>query len=100
VPQSSLRSLISIKMELAEIKTRWNDVLDLLERENRVAWLAFFDARLVSLSNNELLKLSFIDAEKLSGAHNYAQVRKDSHRHALEAAIREIFGVSIVIITE
>jgi ribosomal protein L23 len=27
-------------------------------------------------------------------------VRKDSHRHALEAAIEEIFGVSIVIITE
>jgi hypothetical protein len=54
---------------------------------------------LVSLSNNEL-RLSFIDAEKLSGAHNYAQVRKDSHRHALEAAIREIFGVSIAIITE
>ena len=62
-------------MELAEIKTRWNDVLDLLEQENRVAWLAFFDARLVSLNNNEL-KLSFIDAEKLSGAHNYAHVRR------------------------
>ena len=50
-------------MELAEIKSRWNDVLDLLERENRVAWLAFFDARLVSFNNNQL-KLSFIDAEK------------------------------------
>lgn len=86
-------------MELAEIKSRWNDVLDLLERENRVAWLAFFDARLVSFNNNQL-KLSFIDAEKLSGAHNYDQVRKDSHRHALETAIEEIFGVSIVIITE
>lgn len=86
-------------MELAEIKSRWNDVLDLLERENRVAWLTFFDARLESLNESEL-KLSFIDAEKLGGAHNYAQVRKDSHRHALEAAIREIFGVSIVIITE
>lgn len=86
-------------MELAEIKSRWNEVLDHLERESRVAWLAFFDARLVSLKNNEL-KLSFIDAEKLSGAHNFAQVRKDSHRHCLEAAIEEIFGVSIVIITE
>ena len=64
-----------------------------------MAWLAFFDARLVSLNESEL-KLSFIDAEKLSGAHNYAQARKDSHRHALEAAIEEIFGVSIVIITE
>ena len=86
-------------MELAEIKSRWNDVLDLLERENRVAWLAFFDARLVSLNNNEL-KLSFIDAEKLSGAHNYDQLRKDSHRHAIYAAIEEVFGESIVIIAE
>ena len=86
-------------MELAEIKSRWNDVLDLLERENRVAWLAFFDARLVSLDNN-ILKLSFVDAEKLSGAHDYSYVRKDSHRAALAAAIKSIFGISVVIITE
>ena len=86
-------------MQLEDIKSRWNEVLDLLLEIDRVTWLSFFDARLVSLNNNEL-KLSFIDAEKLSGAHNYAQVRKESHRHALEAAIEEIFGVSIVIITE
>jgi hypothetical protein len=85
--------------DLAEIKSRWNDVLDILESQNRVAWLAFFDARLVSLDNN-ILKLSFVDAEKLSGAHNYAHVRKDSHRAALESAIKEIFSVSVVIITE
>ena len=85
--------------DLAEIKSRWNDVLDILESQNRVAWLAFFDARLVSLDNN-ILKLSFVDAEKLSGAHDYAHVRKDSHRAALESAIKEIFSVSVVIITE
>ena len=85
--------------DLAEIKSRWNDVLDLLESQNRIAWLAFFDARLVSLDNN-ILKLSFVDAEKLSGAHDYAHVRKDSHRAALESAIKEIFSVSVVIITE
>ncbi|MBM3656254.1 MAG: hypothetical protein FJW91_04805 [Actinobacteria bacterium] len=86
-------------MDLADIRSRWNEVLDLLERENRIAWLAFFDARLVSLNNNEL-RLSFIDAEKLSGAHDYAQARKDSHRHALESAIKQVYGVSIAIITE
>ena len=87
------------QLDLSALKSRWNEVLDLLERENRIAWLAFFDARLVSLDNNNL-KLSFVDAEKLSGAHDYAYVRKDSHRAALEAAIKSIFGISVVIITE
>ena len=86
-------------LDLSTIKGRWNEVLDLLERQNRVAWLAFFDARLVSFDNNQL-KLSFVDAEKLSGAHDYAHVRKDSHRAALEAAINEIFDISVAIITE
>ena len=86
-------------LDLQCFKDRWNEVLDLLERENRIAWLAFFDARLVSFDNNQL-KLSFVDAEKLSGAHDYAYVRKDSHRAALENAVKEIFGVSIAIITE
>ncbi len=89
----------NINLDLSTIKGRWNEVLDLLERQNRVAWLAFFDARLVSLDNNQL-KLSFVDAEKLSGAHDYAHVRKDSHRAALEAAINEIFDISVAIITE
>ena len=87
------------KLDLTLIKTRWNEVLDLLEAQNRVAWLAFFDARLVSFDNNTL-KLSFVDAEKLSGAHDFSHVRKDSHRAALESAIKEIFGISVAIITE
>ena len=86
-------------LDLQRLKDRWNEVLDVLEQENRIAWLAFFDARLVSFDNNQL-KLSFVDAEKLSGAHDYAYVRKDSHRAALESAVKEIFGVSIAIITE
>ena len=87
------------QLDLPMLKSRWNDVLDLLEHENRVAWLAFFDARLVSLDNNQL-RLSFVDAEKLSGAHDYSFARKDSHRAALERAIKEIFGISVAIITE
>jgi hypothetical protein len=86
-------------LDLQCLKDRWNEVLDALEQENRIAWLAFFDARLVSFDNNQL-KLSFVDAEKLSGAHDYSYVRKDSHRAALESAVKEIFGVSIAIITE
>ena len=87
------------QLDLMTLKCRWNEVLDLLERQNRIAWLAFFDARLVSFDNGQL-KLSFVDAEKLSGAHDYSYVRKDSHRAALEVAIKEIFGYSVVIITE
>jgi hypothetical protein len=86
-------------LDLQRIKERWNEVLDKLESENRVAWLAFFDARLVNFDNNQL-KLSFVDAEKLSGAHDYSYVRKDSHRAALEKAVKEIFGVTIAIIIE
>ena len=86
-------------LDLQCLKDCWNEVLDTLERENRIAWLAFFDARLVSFDNNQL-KLSFVDAEKLSGAHDYSYVRKDSHRAALESAVKEIFGVTIAIITE
>ena len=87
------------QLDLMTLKSRWNEVLDLLERQNRIAWLAFFDARLVSLDNGQL-RLSFVDAEKLSGAHDYSYVRQDSHRAALEVAIKEIFGYSVVIITE
>jgi hypothetical protein len=86
-------------LSLIEIKSRWNEVLDLVEQENRVAWLAFFDARLVSFDNNQL-KLSFVDAEKLSGMHDFTAVRMDSHREVLERACVEIFGEQIAIIAE
>ena len=90
---------MSNQLSLQEIKSRWNDVLDLLERENRVVWLAYFDARLVSFDNNHL-RLSFVDAEKLSGSHDYTHIRKDSHRESLERACNEIFGQQIAIIAE
>ena len=32
-------------MKLEEIKARWNDVLDEILRQDRILWLAFFDAR-------------------------------------------------------
>lgn len=87
------------ELNLQGIKARWNEVLDLVERENRVAWLAFFDARLVAFDKNQL-KLSFVDAEKLSGMHDFTAVRKDSHREVLERACAEIFGEQIAIIAQ
>ena len=51
-------------MELLELKSVWNDVLDELEATNRIAWLAFFDARLVSLEE-KVLTLDSIKPIKL-----------------------------------
>ncbi len=84
-------------MELAEIKSRWNDVLDLLERENRVAWLAFFDARLVSYENNQLT-LDFADSQKFANPHDFKKSRNPSHTQLLIDAIKTIFGISPTII--
>ena len=83
-------------MDLIELKSKWNDVLDLLERRDRVAWIAYFDARLVSLNEN-ILTLQFIDAEKLSGAHDYKATRNERIRGALETAIKEVTGYEIKI---
>jgi hypothetical protein len=86
-------------LELVELKSRWNDVLDLLEQRDRVAWLAYFDARLAQL-DGDILKLQFIDAEKLSGAHDYKATRSERIKSALEAAIQEITGESLKIIED
>jgi len=84
-------------MDLVELKSRWNDVLDLLERRDRVAWIAYFDARLASL-DEDVLTLQFIDAEKMSGAHDYKATRNDRIRGALESAIKEVTGNEIRVI--
>lgn len=83
-------------MELIELKSKWNDVLDLLERRDRVAWIAYFDARLVSLNEN-VLTLQFIDAEKLSGSHDYKATRNERIKGALEIAIKEVTRQEIKI---
>lgn len=88
-----------MEISLAQVKELWNSVLDDLERKNRVAWLAFFDARLVSIEGNEL-RLSFVDAEKFSGSHNYSAARKPEFIAALETSISAVIGVELVIITE
>ncbi len=83
-------------MYLIDLKSRWTEVLDLLEKENRVAWLAYFDGRLSGLSDG-ILTLDFRDAEKLAGGHDYTHVRKPEHRRALESAIKEVTGAAIVV---
>ncbi len=83
-------------MGIAELKSHWTEILDLLERRNRIAWLAYFDGRLSALTDG-VLTLDFRDAAKLAGDHDYTHVRKAEHRLALEAAIKEVTGVNIEV---
>ena len=53
-------------MNLSDLKSQWNQVLDEVERINRVAWLAYFDARLAKLEGGKLY-LDFSDPAILYG---------------------------------
>ena len=83
-------------LTVADLRSRWNEVLDQLERANRVAWMAFFDGRLESFDNGRLT-LDFSDPAKLSMGHDYREARLRMAPQ-LQGIIRDIFGVSVVII--
>ena len=87
---------MSTSLSLTEIKARWNDVLDLLESRDRVAWLVFFDARLVSY-DSETLQLDFSDPNKFSGAHDYGSAKREKFRPVLEEVLKDVFQISIQI---
>ncbi len=80
-------------MNLDELRARWSDILDELERQNRMAWLSFFDARLANLEG-EVLLLDFSDVRKFAGRHEYSQIRQ-SHINELQSAIKIIVGVDL-----
>lgn len=82
-------------MELVGIRQQWNQVLDLLESRDRIAWLVFFDARLASLENS-VLTLDFSDARKFASSHEYEAIRP-KHKESLAAAIKEVLSVDLVI---
>lgn len=84
-------------MDLAQLKNNWNAVLDDLLSVDRVAWLAYFDARLVSLENSQLT-LNFADSEKFSGDHNYKSIRKPEHTAKLMASIKKITGADLEVV--
>ena len=84
-------------MELAQIKEQWNLVLDLLLEKDRIAWLAFFDARLVSFENNELT-LDFSDSQKFANSHDFKKTRNSAHTQSLIGAIKSVLGISPTII--
>ena len=82
-------------MDLTEIRQKWNQVLDLLESRDRIAWLVFFDARLASLENG-VLTLDFSDARKFASSHEYEAIRP-KHKESLASAIKEVLSVDLVI---
>lgn len=81
--------------DLDSLRSRWNEVLDLLESRDRIAWLVFFDARLASFDNN-VLTLDFSDARKFASSHEYEAVRP-KHKESLASAIKEVFNLDIAI---
>ena len=83
-------------LTVADFRARWNEVLDQLERANRVAWMAFFDGRLESFDNGRLT-LDFSDPAKLSMGHDYREARLRMVPQ-LQSVIRDIFGISVVVL--
>jgi hypothetical protein len=82
-------------IDLDQLRSRWNEVLDLLESTDRIAWLVFFDARLASFENS-VLTLDFSDARKFASSHEYQAVRP-KHKEVLASAIKQVFSIEIAI---
>lgn len=82
-------------MDLDGLRQHWNQVLDLLESRDRIAWLVFFDARLAGFENN-VLTLDFSDARKFASSHEYEAIRP-KHKDALTSAIKEVLSINVSI---
>ena len=80
----------------AQVKERWNDVLDIVLESDRIVWLAFFDARIVSVENG-VITLNFSDPQKFSGDHNFSMARNPRHIALLQESIERVFGQSLEV---
>jgi hypothetical protein len=87
----------SDEFTLDMLKAVWNEILDLLLEADRIAWLAFFDARLVSLAPG-VLTLNFSDVTKLSGDHNFSIARNPKHIALLREAIKKVTQLNVEIV--
>jgi hypothetical protein len=93
---SQLAKVKFTPMELQQIRSQWNQVLDALESDNRVAWIAYFDARLSSFENG-VLTLDFSDTRKFATSHEYSETRPNL-KSALQLAIKSTIGVDVEIV--
>ena len=82
-------------MEIEQIRSRWNDVLDDLESHNRVAWIAYFDARLISFQDGTIT-LDFSDSRKFATSHEYSETRPNL-KAALIASVDQVLGLKVEI---
>jgi hypothetical protein len=82
-------------MDIEQIRSRWNDVLDTLESHNRIAWIAYFDARLISFTDG-VLALDFSDSRKFATSHEYSETRPNL-KVALIASVEEVLGITVEI---
>jgi hypothetical protein len=82
-------------MEIEQIRSRWNDVLDVLESHNRVAWIAYFDARLISFQDG-VITLDFSDSRKFATSHEYSETRPNL-KAALIASVYQVLGLKVEI---
>ena len=82
-------------LTLEELRQKWNEVLDLVEREDRITWMAFFDARLASF-DGKVLELDYSDSGKFGGSHQFPETR-ERQLNLLKAAIKDVYGVDIEI---
>jgi hypothetical protein len=82
-------------MEIEQIRSRWNDVLDTLESHNRIAWIAYFDARLISYTDG-VLALDFSDSRKFATSHEYSETRPNL-KAALITSVKEVLGITVEI---
>ena len=82
-------------LTLPQLRNRWNDVLDHLESQDRVAWIAYFDARLAAFDGVKL-SLDFSDARKFSGGHEYSPTR-EKLQNSLISSIKFILDIDVKI---
>lgn len=84
-------------MTLAEIKSRWNEVLDEVLRHDRILWLAIFDARLASFEN-DILTLDFLDPGKFATEHDFSYIRDAQRVEKVTKIARNILGRNLDIV--
>jgi hypothetical protein len=77
-------------LTIESIKARWNEVLDAVLDTDRIAWLAFFDARIVAVEDG-VITIDFSDPQKFSGDHNFSMARNPRHLALLHQKIEEVF---------
>jgi hypothetical protein len=80
---------------LEELRQRWNDVLDSIERQDRITWMAFFDARLASF-DGKVLTLDYSDSGKFGGSHQFPETR-ERQLNLLKASVKDVCGVEIEV---